>query len=260
MSKYLLIILLIFNVSCKNNDNIKKDESKIDTIITNPEAVTNKLDIEDKTTDIVNCPEMIANLVKLSSLQNAFKEELKVEIESRNSVNMKLRLFIEDSDNTVGWIVFDAENKRLLDITNDIENPEELGFDVKKWNAIIDCSFEKNKSYYIGNDQLPDKKNCKTTSVEMESTEECIFENSSIQEVYEALIKNKEIYDTASLPKSIPKSDQNIKVNNSGLMDIEYKIEKNKVQIILNYAGGVTTVIIEQLKEKVKRTIISCAD
>ncbi|KIC01050.1 hypothetical protein OA88_16060 [Flavobacterium sp. JRM] len=64
---------------------------------------------------------------------------------------MKLRLFDanDKSESTIGWIVFDAENMRLLDITNDIKNPIKLIFEHKLWNKIIECFFDNDSSYYF---------------------------------------------------------------------------------------------------------------
>ena len=248
-------------VSCKNNNDTNKQSSKIDTIKVNQNPETNELEVHDNALPTVtNCLESLTSLIKSSNLKNAFKEELKVEIESQNSLNIKLRLFVEDSNNTVGLIIFDGEHKKLLDITNDIENPEELKFEVEKWNNIIDCSFKNNNSYYIKKEKFQDKKSCKTTSIDMESTEECIFESNTLQNVYDELLKSKEISEAEYFIKPIPKYDQSVKVNKNGLITIDYKIKVNKIEMILNYEGGVTTIIIEQLKDKVKRTIITSAD
>ncbi|WP_052259547.1 hypothetical protein [Flavobacterium sp. KMS] len=98
-----------------------------------------------------DCSQIIIDLIKGSNFKNPFKDNLKIAIKNNNEVNMKLRLFDanDKSESTIGWIVFDAENMRLLDITNDIKNPIKLTFEHKLWNKIIECFFDNDSSYYF---------------------------------------------------------------------------------------------------------------
>jgi hypothetical protein len=264
MAKKIIILfyfLLIY--SCKNIDN--KDVIK--TIDKEYKDEENKVLIK-KNTDTsniltVDCLKIITDLIKKSNIENPFKNNLKIEIEEKNSINMKLRLFDanEKSEITIGWVTFDAENMRLLDITNDIQNPIILKFDNKLWNKIIECSFDNDKSYYIEEDEIKSKKeNCKTISKDMETIEECIFDNSTIVDVYNKLIFEEELENSEYLLKSIPETDQKLNVNKKGLLNIEYKISIKKIEVIFNYEGGVTILDIEQIKNNVKRKIIHSAD
>ena len=262
MLKYILLaILLISNLSCKKIDEKIVQKKSISNLESIQVIDTTKKEINNTEQIIEDCSKTLFDLIISSNIKSPFKNELKIEIESQNIQNIKFRLFVEDSNNTIGWIIFDAENKRLLDITNDIENPEELKFETKKWNNVIDCFFKKNKSYYIeiGN-KSSETKNCKTTTIEMGEIEECIFINSSIEKIYNDIIKNSEIEESKYLLKIIPKKSSGVKINKNGLMNIEYKINPNKIDIEFNYEGGVNFVQIEQLKENVKRTITHSAD
>lgn len=258
----LLVIILVTNLSCKKNDIDKNDKKSVSELKSIQNIDTIKQEINQKTEPIiVDCSKVLVDLIKKSNVKNAFKDELKVKIESQNSINMKLRLFVEDGNNTVGWINFDAENKRLLDFTNDIENPERLNFDKVVWNEIIDCFFNKNKSYYIDDEkESSGHKNCETSIIEMGVIKECTIVNSTIEKVYFNMIKNAEIDKPEYLLKSIPKKNQIIKIKKDGLINIEYKINSNKLDIEFNYEGGVNSIKLEQIKENVKSTIIHSAD
>lgn len=108
--------------------------------------------------------------------------------------------------------------------------------------------------------KLNDNKNCETSIIEMGTIEECILVNNSIEKVYNDIIKNNEINESEYMLKSIPKKNQIIKVDKNGLINIEYKINSDKLDIEFNYEGGVNSIKIEQIKENVKRTIIHSAD
>lgn len=90
--------------------------------------------------------------------------------------------------------------------------------------------------------------------------EVCTFTNTNIEKIYKDIIINNEIEESEYLLKIIPKKNQIIEVDNNGLMNIEYKINSNKLEIEFDYDGGVNTITIEQLKENVKRTISHSAD
>jgi hypothetical protein len=74
--------------------------------------------------------------------------------------------------------------------------------------------------------------------------------------VYSSIIRDKEVDDYQYLLKLIPKNDKSILINKNGLISIEYKVNKDKVEIKFSYDGGLTVVNIENDNNDVKRTIV----
>lgn len=257
-----ILILVLFNllfVSCKDGykSEVQNKTSKVqDSVIQN--SGENKVIANENIqhSDInEDCNKVLIDFIKSSSITNSFKESFKAEIENKNSVSIKITLY--DASNVVGTLLFDAQNFKLLDLTNDIENPEVLKFDLKKWNSIIDCFFEKNKKYYI---DYTNNNDCKTKQIEMGLEERCIIKNSTVKDVYIDLIKNKLVDKSEKLQKNIPQKSEKIKVNYDGLISIDYIINKNRVQIEMFFDGGVTSILLEQIGNNVKRDITNSAD
>ncbi|KFF01783.1 hypothetical protein [Flavobacterium hydatis] len=251
-----LFVMIFIAVGCKNNIDKEVGAKEKEGLL--------EKNINPSSNLKADCSQIIIDLIKSSNFKNPFKDNLKIAIENNNGVNMKLRLFDanDKSESTIGWIVFDAENRRLLDITNDIKNPIKLTFEHKLWNKIIECFFDNDRSYYFEEDDKPlGKENCKTTTRDMETTQVCIFENTNIKDIYDRLILNKEINDSEYLSKVFPESNQNIVINEKGIINIEYKISTSKkLEITMNYEGGVTTLEIIQINNNVKRIITNSAD
>ena len=256
------LVLILFNLlflSCKDNykSEIQNNTSKVkDSVIQNSNG--EKVIINEKVQNSEineDCNKILIDFIKSSSITNPFKESFTAEIEDKNSVSIKITLY--EASNVVGTLLFDAQNFKLLDLTNDIEDPEVLKFDVKKWNIIIDCFFEKNKKYYI---DYTNNNDCKTNQIEMGLEERCIIKNSTVKDVYLDLIKNKLVDKSEKLQKGIPQKSEKIKVNSDGLISIDYIINKNKVQIEMFFDGGITTILLEQIGNNVKRIITSSAD
>ncbi|MDR7371310.1 hypothetical protein [Flavobacterium aquidurense] len=262
IKKGMLLVLLLVNLSCKKADD--PDFKKIirEGIISKENVGSSRSNVKKTKNTELNCSQIIINLIKSSNIKNPFRDNLKIEIEDKNSVNMKLRLFDanDKSQNTIGWIIFDAENMRLLDITDDIERPLKLTFDHKLWNKIIECSFDNDRSYYFDENDKEEKINCKTIIVEMGKGEECILKNTTIENVYMHIIENEEVDCSKYLLNSIPKNNKIIEINKNGLMNIDYKIINDKIEISFNYDGGVTEIIIEKKANNVLRSIVYYAD
>ncbi|WP_136667873.1 hypothetical protein [Flavobacterium sp. H122] len=147
-----------------------------------------------------------------------------------------------------------------LNKQNDIENPETLKFDEKKWNAIIDCYFKSNKNYYIEKSQLNKSNDCVTEQIEMGSKEICTIKNTTLKNAYISIIKNKEVDKSEKLKKELPLKSETIKINSDGLISIEYKVAKNRVDITMSFDGGETTILLHQKGNDVQKTIIYSAD
>ena len=257
---YIFFSLLF--VSCKDNYKSEVQNSKINLIDsmsangTEDQVIANQeIQNFEKNED---CNQILIDFIKSSSLDNPFKENLTAQIEDMNTANTKIMLY--DGSNVVGTLLFDAQNFRLSDLTNDFENPDELKFDVKKWNNIVDCYFEKNERYYIEGKNNKNDDDCKTNQIEMGFEKICIIKNSTIKDVYLDLIKNKLVDKSEKLEKSIPQKTEKIKINAEGLISINYIKDNNRVQIEMSFEGGETTILLEQIGNNVKRVITTSAD
>lgn len=109
-------------------------------------------------------------------------------------------------------------------------------------------------------EESPEEGDCKDIEVEMGSGRECILKDTDINQVYQNIIKNKEVDESEYYLTSLPTEKKSIEVNKDGLMSIDYEITKDKVAITMNYAGGVTEVTLEKIDNTVKRSIYHYAD
>ncbi|HCM36181.1 hypothetical protein [Chryseobacterium sp.] len=108
--------------------------------------------------------------------------------------------------------------------------------------------------------EIPTLKECTEKTLEYGSEEECIFPKSTMEEVYQKTIKEKEVEKSELLLAELPKQNIEKEINQDGLDMISYKVSSNKIEIEFSFAGGVTTLELEQKGENVKRTIIHSAD
>ncbi|MGG5210263.1 hypothetical protein ACQWU4_15175 [Chryseobacterium sp. MIQD13] len=108
--------------------------------------------------------------------------------------------------------------------------------------------------------ELPVLKECTEKQIEYETEQECIFKNSSIDEVYKRTVKHKEIEKAELLLTNLPKENITKEINEDGLISISYNIASRKTDIEFQFAGGVTTLSLESLGKDVKRIIIHSAD
>ncbi|WP_264530458.1 hypothetical protein [Flavobacterium sp. N502540] len=104
------------------------------------------------------------------------------------------------------------------------------------------------------------KEDCKDVEVEMGSGRECILKDTDLAQVYQNIIKNKEVEESAYFLSSIPNESKSVPVNKNGLISIDYEIIKDKVLISMNYEGGVTEVTLEKIKDTIKKSIYHYAD
>ncbi|WP_340008899.1 hypothetical protein [Chryseobacterium sp. MYb328] len=107
---------------------------------------------------------------------------------------------------------------------------------------------------------LPTLKECTEKTADYETELECIFPNSTMEDVYQKIIKEKEVEKAELLLTTLPKQSSEKEIHQDGLETISYKVSSNKVEIEFLFAGGVTTLELEQKGENVKRTIIHSAD
>lgn len=104
------------------------------------------------------------------------------------------------------------------------------------------------------------QKECTEKQVEYETEMECIFKNSSVDEVYRQTIKDKEVEKSELLSANLPKANTTKEINQDGLISISYTVGPKKTEIEFQFEGGVTTISLEQQNKDVKRTIIHSAD
>ncbi|WP_264524364.1 hypothetical protein [Flavobacterium sp. N502536] len=104
------------------------------------------------------------------------------------------------------------------------------------------------------------KEDCKDIEVEMGSGKECILKNTDLAQVYQNIIQNKEVEESANFLSTIPNESKSVPVNKNGLISIDYEITKEKVIITMNYEGGVTEVTLEKIKDTIKKSIYHYAD
>ena len=127
MKKYIYFsILIVLFLSCKST------------------KATNNQDID------LNCEKMVVEIVRSSSLDwkrfpNAFTRIDRVE---NDSIFIKVFFDLDISDepntkqvveNTIAWLLLDLSEKKLYNITYDLENPKE-----ERFNAKLIDSFKNN--------------------------------------------------------------------------------------------------------------------
>ncbi|OXA84047.1 hypothetical protein [Flavobacterium hercynium] len=257
--KAALLFLIFITFSCKKGDNLDTQKT-----VDKENSSLKETDSLENTKNNTSCSQLAARLVESSNIRVPYKGQLIVQIEENDGIKMKFRLFpkIDKLGKTVGRVIFDAKNKSLFDITKGIENPVKLTFDNKLWNQVIECAFHNDKSYYIEESDVQVKEeDCITTNHDMETIEKCMFKNTNLKSIYDELISGDDESDFKYLSKVLPVTNETVSVNQNGIMDIDYKIfNLKKVEITMNYAGGVTTVLLEEIKNTVKRTITYSAD
>jgi len=260
---YLSAIFFI-SISCKKESAINETKNNY---------VRQEADRTLKNNKKITCDDVIYNIVKSSDLNlNDYKNYF-VRVEDVKSDSITIKVYFENnlSDNpkkkemvesTIAWLLFLPNDDKLLNITADPENPTKVNYKMTDISVIYDlCNIPKKKK---DSDKLildnNNEKECKIITVEMGKGEECILKNSNIQNVYSNIIKNEEVDDYKYLLTSLPKNNKVIEINKNGLLNIEYKVIKDKIDILFNYDGGVTEVIIEKKAENVLRRIVYYAD
>lgn len=250
LTSIILFIVVLFNACKKENTQLQVKDIKSEIIKT---VSANQM-TETKDDD---CSLILKKLIITSSIKNPFLSTLNVEIDKQEKEKLTLKLYdsLDATKNPVGWIIFDANNKKLLDITNDPEDPIELKYDSQLYNKITDCYFKTDKS-----NTKNTSKNCKETSTDDGSKEECIFENQTIESVYKSIIENKEIENSNFLLKALPLKTISKNINQDGIVSIDYIIKDKQITIDFQYEGGVTEILLEKIGSNVKRTFTHSAD
>lgn len=146
----------------------------------------------------------------------------------------------------------------LTGCKNDSKQTAQENESPKKDSLVVKASVPENKPEE--SKIIPTLKECTEKTVEYGSEQECIFPKSTMQEVYQKTIKEKEVESAELLMAELPRQSVDKEINKDGLDSISYKVSPNKIEIEFHFAGGVTTLELEQKGIDVKRTIIHSAD
>ncbi|MCC9016445.1 hypothetical protein [Flavobacterium lipolyticum] len=101
---------------------------------------------------------------------------------------------------------------------------------------------------------------CEDVAVEMGSGKVCTIKNTSLAKVYEEIISSKLVEKSSVLPKRIPMVDSIMNINKNGLIDVKFKVKSGKIEVVMNFDGGVTEIILEKEEKNIKRSIYYYAD
>jgi len=260
-------VIFFLNTGCRKEiarKEVKSNLTKSDTI-TKFSAPKNELD----------CGDIIYQLVKSSDLNlKDYNDNYFVRVESIKNDSINIKVYVENNlsddpkykemvESTIAWLLFLPNEKKLWNVTVDPEHPTRVKFNFNDFAAIYGLCNITQKGLNDDDSQVGENikdQDCKTITVEMGKGEECILKNTTIEKVYANIIKNGEVDDYKYLLKLIPKNDKTIEINKDGLMSIEYKVQKNKIEISFSYSGGVTEVNLEKVDNDIKRSIIYYAD
>ncbi|CAH0266551.1 hypothetical protein [Chryseobacterium sp. Bi04] len=168
---------------------------------------------------------------------------------------------LQNVENAIAWLEFSPQTLKLLNTTFAPDNPTELNYKkelLSKFDYKKNCGLKSN----ITEDYKDDlsKTNCKKITSEMLSGEECNISSINMDLVYKQIINEKLVDDSNYLLESIPLKNQTLKINQNGLLSINYRISKEKIEIELSYDGGVTNVILTKEANHIVRKIIYSAD
>ena len=264
MARILILIFLVFSFSCKKRvDNIEQ------SVIKNG-SINNKADVSVEN-DSVTCDEVVRKIVFSSNLKSIKNfDDIFIRLEEISDEKIIIKLYIENNlsdnpdekqivENAISWLELQPKTNKLYDVTFDPENPVEINFDTKiinKYSLDKICGTKTSKSIIIDNKEVQ----CESIQGDMMTGEECVFLNSDIKDIYKGIIGKKLITDWKYLLKEIPQQNKSLKINENGLIEINYEISENKVDINLEYEGGVTSIILEKKGKNINRIIIQSAD
>lgn len=249
-------------------------KKEVATKVTKPNLV--KLDTINKVSEIkkeLTCFEVIKKVVESSDLNLKDYKTYFVRIDEVKNDSISIQLYFENNlsddpkkkqlvESTIAWLLFLPNEKKLWNVTADPENPIKVNYTFNYLDGIYkSCNIPKRE--IPGNSEIEDdikNKDCKNIKVEMGKGQECLVKNTTLENVYANIIKNGEVDDFRYLLNSIPKNSKIIDINKDGLMNIQYNVQKGKIEILFNYDGGVTEVNIEKVNENVIKRIVYYAD
>lgn len=261
MKNYIIIIVFTVFLSCKKENNEK------DNLTPNREVIDSSKDTakKEKTLD---CDQLIYDLVVSTDVTKGYKDFF-TRIEKNDGEKIVIQVYFENNlsddskapqivESTIAWLEFIPSQSKLVNVTIDPNDPVELEFDR---NLIEEQLFKScNVTQIKEKERTVNKKDCITEEIEMGSKEVCSLKDTTLKEVYSSLIKNKLVDRSEKLQKELPLKSERIDINSDGLIDIDYKVTNNKIDITMSFEGGETTILLEQKGNNVQRSIVLIAD
>ncbi|KUJ60005.1 hypothetical protein AR687_20505 [Flavobacteriaceae bacterium CRH] len=257
ITRIIIVLVLLILISCKDS---KSEEAK--------DAVK-KTDVEKAK---LTCEDIALEVVKSSDLDLKIYKDYFVRIERIENDSITIQVYFENNlsddpkvkqmvESTIAWLLFLPNEKQLWNTTADPENPIKVNYTFNNLENIYkSCNIPKTEISKNSKSDTSKDKDCKDIVVEMGGGEECLVRNSTLENVYANIIKDEAVTDSKYLLNAIPTNNKSIDINENGLINIEYKIGKDKIEIEMNYQGGVTEVKIEKSNNDVIKTIIYNAD
>lgn len=265
MKNSLIYLVIVFiAISCKKESRIYQPKNTYEQQKLNNKSLENK--------ENISCDDIIYNIIASSDLKLYDYKNYFVRVENIKNDSITVKVYVENNlsddpkqkqivESVIAWLLFLPNEEKLFNVTADPENPIKVNYKTKDISSIYSlCNIPKKKKTNKIVEDEDTQKECKNITVEMGKGEECILRNTNIQNVYSDIIKNENVDDSKYLLSSIPKNNRVIEINKNGLINIEYKIAKNRIEILFNYDGGVTEVIIEKKEDNILRHIVYYAD
>ncbi len=256
-------LCFVFITGCKKIRQEPQQQilAKIDTAVQQNPAI--------KTDEKYSCEDLLKELVFSSNLEALKKfRDIAVRSENISAEKMTIEVYAKETsdrtgelrtvENTVAWLDFIPESKKLYDITADPESPVELNYDKTIFTRHSLSELCGLKA--AGSPQRKTDISCKEIAGEMTSGQECIISSATLEKAYKDLIDKGAVKDSKYLPKELPAKNTSMEINQNGLMNIDFKVTGNKVSIEMLYAGGTTDITFEKQGNNVKRTVMYNAD
>ncbi|WP_146944534.1 hypothetical protein [Chryseobacterium hagamense] len=250
-------------MSCNKSrqENQPKEPAKADaTVKQNAEPQANKE---------YSCEYLLKELVFSGNLEALKKfRETAIRIENISGNKITIEVYAKEMsdrtgelravENTVAWLEFIPETRKLYDITADPESPVELNYDKTLFtrHSLTELCGMKT----VGSLQRKTEISCKEITGEMASGQECILSSTTFEKAYKDLIDQRAVNDSKYLPKELPAKNTSVEISKSGLMNIDFTITADQVSIEMLYAGGTTDITFEKYGDKLKRTVMYNAD
>lgn len=262
MKNYILIILFSVFFSCKNetnNNSTSGSQAKDSTEIASD---------NNKNEKIADCGQLIYDLVASTDVIKGY-DDFFTRIEKNDGDKITIQVYVENNlsddpkkkqivESTIAWLTFIPSESKLFNSTIDPDDPIEIKFDKKLIDEKLfkTCNINPSKA----KETIKNSNDCVTEEIEMGSKEICTIKNTTLKDVYSALIKNKLFEKSEKLRPELPTTSETTTINLDGLISIDYKVTKNKTDIIMSFEGGETSIILQQKQNDVQRTIIHSAD
>ncbi|WP_294263620.1 hypothetical protein [uncultured Chryseobacterium sp.] len=256
-----LCLILLFNCNKTRKESQPKMAAKADTTV--------KQNIKPNADKKYSCEDLLKELIFSSNLEALKKfRETAVRIETVSDRKITIEVYANEMsdrtgelrtvENTVAWLEFIPESKKLYDITADPQSPVELSYD-----KTIFTKHSPSELCGLKAAAPPQRKtdiSCKEITGEMASGQECIISSATLEKVYKDLINKAAVKDSKYLPEKLPVKNTSMEINQNGLMNIDFKVTSNKVNIEMLYAGGTTDITFEKQGNNIKRTVMYNAD